>query len=221
MPNETTGLLGRKIGMTQMFGEDDRIVPVTVVDVSGNAVLAVKSEDGKDGYNAVQLGIDDKREKLVTKPEAGHFAKAGVSPRKHVRELRVSAADSAKYEVGQTVAIDTIFSNGDTVDVGGISKGRGFTGVMKRYNFAGFIRSHGTHEYFRHGGSIGTRLTPGHVLKGKRMPGHHGAAKVTVMNLTVVKVDADKGLLFIKGGIPGRNGGYVTVRHAIKKINKK
>jgi large subunit ribosomal protein L3 len=221
MANETTGLLGRKIGMTQMFGPEDVIIPVTVVDVSGNAVIAVKAADGKDGYNAVQLGIGDKREKLVTKPEAGHFAKAGVRPKRHVRELRVSAADAGKYEVGQQVAIDSIFSEGDKVDVGGISKGRGFAGVMKRHNFRGFIRSHGTHEYFRHGGSIGTRLTPGHVLKGKRMPGHMGAAKVTVMNLQIVKVDTEKGLLFIKGGIPGRNGGFVTVRHAVKLINKK
>lgn len=217
MANQMTGLLGRKIGMTQMFGEGDVVIPVTVVDVSGNAVITVKSADGADGYNAVQLGIGTRKASRTTKAQAGHFAKAEVSPKQTVREIRIGAADLAKYPVGQDVSADAIFADGDKVDVIGISKGSGFTGVMKRYNFRGFIRSHGTHEYFRHGGSIGTRLTPGHVLKGKKMPGQHGNQRITVQNLTVVRVDAERGLVFIKGGIPGHNGATVTVRKAVKK----
>jgi large subunit ribosomal protein L3 len=217
MANQMTGLLGRKIGMTQMFGENDVIVPVTVVDVGGNAVITTKTTEGADGYTAVQLGIGTRKATRTTKAQAGHFAKAEVSPRQTVREIRVTADDLAKYPVGQEVSVDTIFADGDKVDVIGISKGSGFSGVMKRYNFKGFIRSHGTHEYFRHGGSIGTRLTPGHVLKGKKMPGQHGNKRVTVQNLTVARVDAEKGLIFIKGGIPGHNGATVTVRKAVKK----
>lgn len=217
MANQMIGLLGRKIGMTQMFGEGDVIIPVTVVDVTGNSVITTKTADGADGYTAVQLGIGTRKANRTTKAQAGHFAKADVSPKQHVREIRVTADDLAKYPVGQDVSADTIFANGDKVDVIGTSKGGGFTGVMKRYNFKGFIRSHGTHEYFRHGGSIGTRLTPGHVLKGKKMPGQDGNQRVTVQNLTVVRVDAEKGLVFIKGGIPGHNGATVTVRKAVKK----
>ena len=217
MANEMIGLLGRKIGMTQLYGAEDDITPVTVVDVSGNAVVAVKSADGADGYNAVQLGIGARKASRTTKAQAGHFAKSGVSARQHVREIRVSADDLGKYPLGEEVSADAIFADGDKVDVIGTSKGRGFTGVMKRYNFRGFIRTHGTHEYFRHGGSIGTRLTPGHVLKGKRMPGQHGNKRVTVQNLTVARVDAEKGLVFIKGGIPGHNGATVTLRKAVKK----
>ncbi len=217
MANQMIGLLGRKIGMTQMFGEGDVIIPVTVVDVTGNAVIATKSADGADGYTAVQLGIGTRKASRTTKAQAGHFAKADVSPKQHVREIRVTADDLAKYPVGQDISADSIFAAGDKVDVIGTSKGGGFTGVMKRYNFKGFIRSHGTHEYFRHGGSIGTRLTPGHVLKGKKMPGQDGNKRVTVQNLTVARVDTERGLVFIKGGIPGHNGATVTVRKAVKK----
>lgn len=216
MANEQKGLLGRKIGMTQVFSDDHIITPVTVIDVSDNAVVQVKSADGADGYNAVTLGKDDAKANRATKAQAGHFAKAGLNPKKYVHEVRLSAADAAGFEAGSIVAPSSIFTPGEKVDVTGTSKGAGFAGVMKRYNFAGFIRSHGTHEFFRHGGSIGTRLTPGHVLKGKKMPGHMGAAQVTVQNLTLVKVDDERGLLFIKGGVPGPNGGYLTIRQAIK-----
>lgn len=217
MSNEMPGLLGRKLGMTQIYNSDGAVQPVTIVEVGGNAVLRVKTEDSADGYNAIQLGFDEKKEKNTSKPEAGSFTKANVSPRYFVRELRLSGADVSKYTVGQELGAGDVFGEGDTIDVTGTSKGRGFAGVMKRHNFAGFIRSHGTHEYFRHGGSIGTRLTPGHVLKGKKMPGQMGNVRVTVQNMTVVKMDTEKNLLYIKGGVPGPNGGYVVVRKAVKK----
>ena len=216
MANEQLGLLGIKVGMTQIFDGEDKVIAVTVLDLSGNTVLQVKSDDGNDGYNAVQLGICDQKEHRVTKPEAGHFKKAGVGAKKHVREVRLSKDDLGKFEVGSTLAVSDFFSDGQKIDITGTSKGRGFAGVMKRHNFAGFISSHGTHEFFRHGGSIGTRLTPGHVLKGKKMPGHMGSERVTVQGLTVVKVDAERNLLFVKGGIPGANGGLVLVRNAVK-----
>ena len=217
MANEMMGLLSRKVGMTQMYDEDETLNGVTVIDVSGNSVIAIRSEDGPDGYNAIQLGIDEQKEQRVNQPDMGHFKKHGVSPRKFVREVRLSKDAAAAYTSGQDIAVGDVFSDVSWVDVTGTSKGRGFTGVMKRYNFAGFIRSHGTHEYFRHGGSIGTRLTPGHVLKGKKMPGQHGNKRNTVQNLRLVKVDAERGLLFIRGGVPGPNGGYVLVRKAIKR----
>ena len=217
MANEMPGLLGRKLGMTQIYNKDGAVQPVTVVEVGGNAVLRVKTDESADGYNAIQLGFGEKKEKRTNKPDAGAFAKANVSPRKFVREIRLSKDDASKYTIGQELSAKDVFSEGDILDVTGTSKGRGFAGVMKRYNFRGFIRSHGTHEYFRHGGSIGTRLTPGHVLKGKKMPGQMGNARVTVQNMALVKVDAAKNLLYIRGGVPGPNGGFVIVRKAVKK----
>ena len=218
MANEKMGLMGYKLGMTQVYGENGTVIPVTVVDVSGNTVLKVKTAESADGYNALQLGLGERKEKHTTRANIGVFNKIGVTPKRYVREIRVSEADVSKYtdSVGSVIAAGDVFSEGLKVDITGTSKGRGFAGVMKRHNFAGFIRSHGTHEFFRHGGSIGTRLTPGHVLKGKKMPGHMGAARVTVQNLSVVKVDAERNLLFIKGGIPGPNKGLVVVRRAVK-----
>lgn len=217
MSKAYSGLLGRKLGMTQLYLADkDVMVGVTVVDLSGNVVTAVKNDSTRDGYNALQLGILDKKDARVSKPLAGHFAKCNVKAKKFVKELRASAAVANGAVAGAELAVADFFQAGMLVDVVGTSKGRGFAGVMKRHNFRGFIRSHGTHEYFRHGGSIGTRLTPGMVLKGKKMPGHMGAARVTVQNLAVVKVDADRGLVFVKGGVPGANGGYVIVRKAVK-----
>ena len=215
MANENMGLLGYKVGMSQIYGSDNRVIPVTVVDVSGNTVLTIKSEDGNDGYNAVQIGIGERKEKHTSKPMQGVYKKLEVTPKKDVREVRVGSDEAKKYSTGQSLGAD-LFSEGQKVDVTGTSKGRGFAGVMKRYNFKGFIRTHGTHEYFRHGGSIGTRLTPGHVIKGKKMPGHMGAERVTVQNLTVVKVDTERNLIFVKGGIPGANNSLVLLRHAVK-----
>ena len=217
MANKQPGLLGRKLGMTQLYDENQALQPVTVVDLSGNTVIAVKTDDTADGYNAVQLGIDERKANRTTKAMAGHFAAANVSPRKVVKELRLEKAEAAKLSAGQDLSVDQYFKTGNYVDVTGTSKGRGFAGVMKRYHFAGFIRTHGTHEFFRHGGSIGTRLTPGMVLKGKKMPGQLGAKQVTIQNLRVAKVDEEKGLLYLCGSVPGPAGGYIQVRQAVKK----
>lgn len=219
MANEQMGLLGFKVGMTQIYNESNNIVPVTVVSVAGNTVLRVKTEDGKDGYNAVQLGIGDRKAKHTTKPQQVAFDKINVAPKKFIREVRITADEAGKLESGKELNVADFFSNGDKIDVTGTSKGRGFAGVMKRHNFAGFIRSHGTHEYFRHGGSIGTRLTPGHVIKGKKMPGQMGNKRVTVQNLHIERIDAERGLLFIRGGVPGANKGLLLVRSSVKLQN--
>ena len=216
MANEQMGLLGFKVGMTQIYDDNNNVVPVTVVSVAGNTVLRVKSAEGKDGYNAVQVGIGERKAKHTTRPQQVAFEKINVSPKKFIREIRLSAEDAAKFTGGQELNVADFFSGGDKIDVTGTSKGRGFAGVMKRHNFAGFIRSHGTHEYFRHGGSIGTRLTPGHVIKGKKMPGHMGNKRVTMQNLHVERVDAERGLLFIRGGVPGANKGLLLIRSAVK-----
>ena len=212
----TKGLLGRKMGMTQYYDENGACTPVTVVDLSSNVILRVKTEDSADGYNAIQVGFGTKDANRTNKPDSGAFAKAGVTARRYTREFRLSADEITGLEAGQALSVADYFSNGDKVDVSGTSKGSGFSGVMKRYNFKGFIRTHGTHEFFRHGGSIGCRLTPGHVMKGKKMPGQMGAERVTVQNLNVVKVDADRNILFIKGGVPGAKGGLLEIRQAVK-----
>jgi len=210
----TKGLLAKKIGMTRLFAESGVVTPVTVLDASSNVVLGIKSADGNDRYSAVQLGHGKKSEKGFTKAQLGNFQKAGVTPRATVREFRL--ADTAGFEVGADVAVADVFTEGELVDVSGISKGRGFGGVMKKYNFKGFIRTHGTHEFFRHGGSIGCRLTPGHVLKGKKMPGQLGNARVTIQNIEVAKIDTERNLLFVKGGVPGAGGTVLEIRKAIK-----
>lgn len=217
MANQSMGLLGRKLGMTQLFDEDGTVTAVTVLQAQDNTVLQVKTADGADGYNAIQLGLLPLKESRATKAQKGHVAKAGASLKKFVREVRLDADKVKDFAPGQSLKVTDVFSNGDHCDIIGESKGRGFAGVMKRYNFQGFIRSHGTHEFFRHGGSIGTRLTPGHVLKGKKMPGHMGAERVTVQNLKVVRLDEDRGLVFVKGGVPGPKGALVIIRKAVKK----
>ena len=216
MANETMGLLGRTVGMTQFFRDNGQVVPVTVVQTGPCTVLQVKTDDGVDGYNAVQLGFGVQKEHRINKPLKGHFEKAGIKAARFVKEIRVSKDQASGYSQGQTLTASDVFTEGQRVDVVGTSKGKGFAGVMKKYNFKGFIRSHGTHEFFRHGGSIGTRLTPGHVFKGKKMPGQMGNARVTVQNLTVERIDAEKNLLLIRGGLPGPNGGMVIVRAAAK-----
>jgi len=216
MANESMGLLGRKVGMTQFFRDDGEAVAVTVIETGPCVVLQVKTSDGADGYNAVQLGFGSQKPHRVTKPVHGHFAKAGASVQRYVREIRLSKEQASSFERGQSLKASEVFQVGQKVDVTGKSKGRGFAGVMKRYNFAGFIRTHGTHEFFRHGGSIGTRLTPGMTLKGKKMPGHMGAARVTVQNLSVERIDEERNLVMVRGGVPGPNGGLVFVRTSIK-----
>ena len=210
------GLLGTKLGMTQTWDENNRIVPVTVVAAGTNVVTQVRLPE-TDGYNAVQIGFGEIDGRKVTKPQAGHFAKAGTTPRRHVVEIRT--ADAATYTVGQELSPE-VFAVGDEVDVTGTSKGKGFAGTMKRHGFSGVGASHGAHRNHRKPGSIGGCATPGRVFKGTRMSGRMGSDKVTTQNLKVHKVDAENGVLLIKGAVPGRTGGLVVVRTAIKRGEK-
>jgi len=217
MANSQIGLLGTKLGMTQLFAEDGSVLPVTVIQAGPCRVLQTKTAESADGYNALQIGFGEQKDTRVSKALKNHTAKTGETVPMHIAEIRVDAETAAATAPGTELTAGEIFEAGTFVDVTGTSKGRGFSGVMKRHNFAGFERSHGVHEYFRHGGSIGTRLTPGHVLKGKKMPGQMGNKQVTVQNLALVKVDADRGLLYVKGGVPGPNGSVIKVRQAVKK----
>ncbi|MCF8568761.1 50S ribosomal protein L3 [Gordonia sp. HY002] len=210
--NATKGILGTKLGMTQVFDEDNRVVPVTVIATGSNVVTQLRTQE-RDGYTAVQLAYGAIDPRKVNKPVAGQYAKAGVTPRRHLTELRVQ--DVAEFEIGQELGAD-LFEDGVKVDVTGTSKGKGFAGVMKRHGFAGLSATHGTHRVHRSPGSIGGCATPGRVFKGMRMAGRMGNDRVTTQNLTVHKVDADAGLLLIKGAIPGRKGGVVVVREAVK-----
>ena len=206
------GVLGTKLGMTQVFDGDGKIVPVTVVAAGPCVVTAVKSADS-DGYSAVQLGFGDVDPRKVNKPSAGVFTRAGVTPRRYLVELRT--ADASEYTLGQEVTAET-FQAGELVDVTATSKGKGTAGVMKRHGFHGLSSSHGTQRKHRSPGSIGGCAFPGHVFKGVKMAGRMGAERTTVLNLTLHGVDADKGLLLIKGAVPGPAGGLVLVRSAVK-----
>ncbi|GGO76647.1 MULTISPECIES: 50S ribosomal protein L3 [Nocardioides] len=206
------GLLGTKLGMTQVWDENNRIVPVTVVAATTNVVTQVRTPE-TDGYNAVQVGFGEIEGRKVTKPQAGHFAKAGTTPRRHLLEIRT--ADATSYTVGQELSVDT-FAAGDEVDVTGTSKGKGFAGTMKRHGFSGVSASHGAHRNHRKPGSIGACATPGHVFKGTRMSGRMGNDTVTTQGMTVHAVDAEKGLILLKGAVPGPKGGLVVVRSAAK-----
>lgn len=204
-------LLGRKLGMTQVWNEDGSLVPITVVQVEKNVVTLIRSLEN-DGYTAVQLGFGEINPRKVTKPLAGHFAKAGVEPRRHLVEVRTSTEG---YELGQELSAD-VFEPGMKVDVTGRTKGKGFAGVMKRYGFAGVSASHGAHRNHRKPGSIGACATPGRVFKGVRMAGRMGGDKRTVQNLRVQAVDAEKGLVLVTGAIPGPKNGVVLIRSAVK-----
>ncbi|KOV85691.1 50S ribosomal protein L3 [Nocardia sp. NRRL S-836] len=206
------GILGTKLGMTQVFDENNRVVPVTVVRAEPNVVTQVRTEE-KDGYTAVQLAAGAIDPRKVNKPVAGHFAKAGVTPRRHLVELRT--ADASEYTVGQEITAE-VFEAGAVVDITGTSKGKGTAGVMKRHNFRGLGSSHGTQRKHRSPGSIGGCATPGRVFKGLRMAGRMGHVRVTTQNLKVHKIDAENGLLLIKGAVPGPKGGLVFVRTAAK-----
>ena len=209
---QVTGILGTKLGMTQVFDENNRVVPVTVVQAGPNVVTQVRTSD-KDGYTAVQLAFGAIDPRKVNKPETGHFAKAGATPRRHLVELRTS--DAGEYAIGQEITA-TVFEAGSVVDVVGTSKGKGTAGVMKRHGFKGLGASHGTQRKHRSPGSIGGCATPGRVFKGLRMAGRMGNARVTTQNLTVHRVDADNGLLLIKGAVPGPRGGLLLVKTAAK-----
>ena len=206
-------LLCRKVGMTRIFNEAGEAVPVTVLEAGPNLVVQKKTEE-VDGYTALQLGFGDRREKLFTKPEKGHFEKAGVAVKRHLRESRVDAAEAESHELGSEIGCD-IFEPGQYVDAVGTSKGRGFAGVVKRHGFAIKKRTHGTHEAFRHGGSIGAGAWPAKVIKGMKMPGQMGSERVTVRNLKVVKVEPDQNLLFVRGSVPGHRDGIVAIRKAV------
>jgi large subunit ribosomal protein L3 len=210
------GLLGKKIGMTQRFSAKGEWACLGIVQVGPCVVLDIKRPD-RDGYAAIQLGFDEKSAKRTNKSDHGVFAKAKTTPKRYVREIRLTADEAAQFQVGQTLTVDQVFKRGDVIDVVGTSRGKGFQGVIKKYHFSGFRASHGTHEYFRHGGSIGCRLTPGHVHRGKRMPGQMGNRRVTVQNIKVLEVNVEKNLLIIDGNTPGAIESYVMIKQATKR----
>ena len=205
-------LIGKKIGMTQIFDEKGKVVPVTVVEAGPCVVSQVKTVE-TDGYTAIQMGFGDIKPKHVTKPLQGHFKKADVAPKRILKEFRFD--DCSAYELGQIIKAD-VFETGDKVDVTGKSKGKGYAGVIKRWNFGRLKETHGSGPVARHGGSMGACSSPSRVWKGKKMAGHLGAEKVTVQNLAVVKIDAEDNLIAIKGAIPGANGGYVVIKDSVK-----
>jgi large subunit ribosomal protein L3 len=210
------GLLGTKLGMTQLWDENNIVVPVTVIAAATNVVTQVRSPE-TDGYNAIQVSFGEIEARKVNKPEAGHFGKAGVTPRRHVVEIRTS--DAASYSVGQELSPE-LFAAGDEIDVTGTSKGKGFAGTMKRHGFSGVGASHGAHRNHRKPGSIGACATPGRVFKGTRMAGRMGSDTVTTQNITVHAVDVEKGLILLKGAVPGPKGGLVVLRSAAKKTQE-
>src|SRR4051812_46002852 len=209
----TKGLLGTKLGMTQVWDENNKLIPVTVIEITPNVVTQIRTAE-VDGYSAVQIAAGQIDPRKVTKPAAGHFDKAGVTPRRHLTEVRT--ADAADYPPGQELPAEGVFEAGQLVDVVGTSKGKGTAGVMKRHNFKGVSASHGSHRNHRKPGSIGASSTPSRVFKGMRMAGRMGNERTTVLNLTVHAVDAEKGLLLVKGAVPGPRGRIVFVRDAVK-----
>jgi large subunit ribosomal protein L3 len=206
------GILGTKLGMTQIFDENSRVVPVTVIQAGPCTVTQLKSPE-RDGYAAVQLAYGDVKPRRVTKPVAGHFAKAGVEPRRHLVELRT--ADAGEYALGQELKAD-VFAEGERVDVVGVSKGKGTAGVMKRHGFKGLGASHGTERKHRSPGSVGACATPGRIFKGMRMAGHMGHERVTMLNLQVVKVDPERNLLLVRGAVPGPKRGLLMLRSSVR-----
>ncbi len=209
------GILGKKIGMTEVFTEEGKLIPVTVVEVTPNVVTQIKTV-ANDGYDAIQLAAGEKREKIANKPELGHTKKAGTTPKRFLKEIR--GVDVSNYKLGDLVKVDT-FEEGEIVDVTGITKGKGFQGVIKKYNQSRGPMGHGS-QYHRGVGSLGT-MRPMHVLKGKHMPGHMGNVQRTMQNLEIVKVDAENNYLMIKGNVPGSKGAYIVIKTAVKKPNTK
>jgi large subunit ribosomal protein L3 len=214
------GILGRKVGMTQYFDEENNAVPVTVIEAGPCPIVQKKTTDSKDGYNALQLGFMDQKRHRITKPVLGHFDKTKVPAKRYLREIRLSEDEIQDYEAGQEIKVD-IFEIGDYVDVTGFSKGKGFTGVMKRHGYHGSAsQTHGTHEFFRHGGSIGASAYPSRVFKGTKMPGRKGNDRVTIQNLIIIDVRPEQNVLLVKGSVPGAINGLVLVKKAIKKQKK-
>jgi large subunit ribosomal protein L3 len=214
------GILGRKVGMTQYFDEENNAIPVTVIEAGPCPIVRKKTTDSKDGYNALQIGFMDQKRQRMTKPMLGHFDKANVPAKRYLREIRLNTEEIQNYEAGQELKVD-IFEAGDYVDVTGNSKGKGFTGVMKRHGYHGAAtQTHGTHEYFRHGGAIGCSAYPARVFKGTKMPGRKGNDRVTIQNLTIVAVRPEQNVLLVKGSVPGAINGLVLVKKAKKKQKK-
>lgn len=203
------GLLATKVGMTQIFTDDGVRIPVTVLQVQDNNVVQKRTAD-RDGYTAIQVGYGKKSQKRFSKALAGHYGKAGVTPKQTLREFRCTAEESEKYELGASLGLDVLEDVG-SLDITGVSKGKGFAGVMKRHNFKGFRATHGTHEYFRHGGSIGCRAKPGRVFKGKKMPGQMGNENVTVVNIAVEQILPEDNLVLVRGAVPGGKGQTVQL----------
>ena len=219
--NTNVGLIGKKLGNTQIFTEDGEVRRVTVVETVPNTVVGIRTEE-KHGYWALQLAWGEANTKHVNKPTAGFYKKAGIETVPSVlKEFRLPKEVVEKYEVGQQITLAELFEAGMFVDVTGTSKGRGFTGVMKRHGFSGYKATHGAHEYQRHGGSIGMNMTPGRVFKGKKMAGQHGNKRKTVQNLKVIRVMPEENLILVEGGVPGPRNGTVTVRLAVKKGHKR
>ncbi|HOV89875.1 MAG TPA: 50S ribosomal protein L3 [Syntrophorhabdaceae bacterium] len=210
------GLLGKKLGMTQIFDKYGNVVPITVIQ-AGPCVVIQKKTLGTDGYNAIQCGFEEVRKtKNVNKPLTGHFKKANITPMKFIKEFKVEDAEIESNEIGSQISVD-LFQPGEYVDITGTSKGKGYAGVVKRHGFKGSPASRGTHEFFRHGGSIGQNMTPGRTLKGKKMAGHMGHERVTVQNLKVIEVRGDTNILMVEGAVPGPTNGYVIIKKAVKK----
>jgi large subunit ribosomal protein L3 len=207
------GLLGKKIGMTQVFAEDGEAVPVTVIQAGPCHVVGTRTQ-ARDGYTAVVLGFDEKPVRLANKPEVGALKDSGVKPQRFIREIRLPAEEVGKYSVGQVLAPKDVFADNAAVDVEGTSKGKGYQGVIKRHHMKGMTRAHGTHEYFRHGGSIGCRLTPQRVHKGKRMAGQMGNEKVSIQNLQLLRILPEDNVILIRGAVPGAANDYVVVTNA-------
>lgn len=213
--NTHPGIIGKKLGMTQYFADDGSVVRCTVIE-SDLTVVAKRTKE-KNGYDAIVVGLGERKESHTPKASLGMYKKAGQTPKKVLRELRCSPEFAAKFEVGGKLRLDEVFEPEQFVDVQGRTRGRGFTGVMRRWNFAGGVSTHGTHEYRRHGGSIGTNMTPGRTLPGLKMAGHYGDETVSTLNLKVKKILPEQSLLLIEGGVPGARKSIVTVRGAIKK----
>jgi large subunit ribosomal protein L3 len=218
--NQQPGVYGRKLGCTQLFTADGTVQRVTVVEAGPLHVVAKRTKE-KDGYVALVVGLGERKEKHTTKPQAGFYKKNNATPKRVLKEIRCSEEFAGKFEVGAVMKLDEVFQEGQLVDARGTTRGRGFSGVVRRWSFAGFVQTHGTHEYRRHGGSIGTNMTPGRTLPNLKMPGQYGNETVSVLNLKVVKVDAEKNLLLIEGAVPGTKNGLVLIRQAVKsKVRK-
>ena len=214
------GLLGKKIGMTQVFADDGEAVPVTVIQTGPCQVVGTRTVE-RDGYSALVLGFDEKPARNATKAELGSAKAANGKPQRFVREIRLDAAEVAKFEVGQAIGPKDVFADNAPVDVEGTSKGKGYQGVIKKHHMSGMTRAHGTHEYFRHGGSIGCRLTPQRVHKGKRMAGQMGNEKVSVQNLQLFKILAEENCILVRGAVPGAANEYVVVTTAATRTSYK